>query len=424
MTLFRSLVVFFGLLHSAAAHAEPHGSIDASVALDQQTQKVLHAIVDGDWATANSDAKKLNRRFPDYALGKLLYAETLQVAAGLSLKHNSEQRFSLNYISLLLEAQARAAQPSAVAGTFTANSASGNNYTDSNNTTRLPAAVIRTGSTIDHVILIDLKRSYLMLFDTSIDQPRLVKRHYVASGLGGYDKRFEGDLKTPIGVYNIHGFRSDRSLPKLYGSGALMLDYPNSLDKMLGRSGSGIWLHGVPHDQKSRSPRSSEGCVTMANDYLLELHHTVDLQATRVVLSDKIHWITPSLLASKQEQQINLFERYRQAWTDLNISALHVLYNDGAWPLAAEQHGLNANLKRVSQVNQTTPSKARSKHAHTLSKVTSDTLAVIEVPGTNGVVQMSFRHGDKNEIQTTLYWGQLSDGSWQIIQERSLDSGI
>ena len=417
MMLARCLLVFLCTLYSAATYAEPHGSIEASVALDLQTQKVLQAIIDGDWATANNDAKKLSRRFPNYALGQLLYAETLHVAAGLPLRHSSEERFSLNYIGLLLEAQARAAQPSAIAGSIAGND-------DNDNTTNLPAAVIRTGSMIDHVMLVDLKRSYLMLYDTSSDQPRLIKRHYVASGLGGFDKRVEGDLKTPIGVYNIHGFRSDRSLPELYGSGALMLDYPNSLDKMLGRSGSGIWLHGVPHDQKSRSPRSSEGCVTMANDYLLELYQTINLQATRVVLSDKIQWVTPQQLASKQDQQIGLFEQYRKAWTDMDISALHGLYNDGAWPLAAEQHGLNVNVKRVSQADQTIRNRAQSKHAQTLAKITSDTLAVIEVPGANGIVQMSFRHGDKNEIHTTLYWRQLSAEQWQIVQEQNQDSGI
>ncbi len=418
MTLFRCLLVFVCLLHNAAVNAEPHGSIDASVALDQQTQKVLQSIVDGDWSTANLEAKKLTDRFPDYALGKLLHAETLQVTAGLPLKHISTDRLSLNYISLLLEAQARAAQPPAVAGSITDNSDASN----------LPASLIRTGSTVDHVILVDLKRSYLMLFDTSTDEPRLVKRHYIASGLAGFDKRVEGDLKTPIGVYNIHGFRSDRSLPDLYGSGALMLDYPNSLDKMLGRTGSGIWLHGVPHAQKSRSPRSSEGCVTMANDYLTELHQTIDLQSTRVILSDNVQWTTPAQLASKQAQQIELFEQYRQAWTKMDVNTLQAIYNDGAWPLAAKQHGLNANLKRVSQNNEAIAASAQSKHAQTLAKITTDTLAVFEVPGTDGIVQMSFRHGEKNVTHTTLYWRQLNDahgdGQWQIVQELNRNSSI
>ncbi len=420
MTFIRNLLVCICLLPSAAILAEPQGPIDASVALDLQTQKVLQAIVDGDWVTASEDAKKLSHQFPDYALGQLLYAETLQVTAGLPLRHNTEERFSLNYIGLLLEAQARATQPSAIAGS---KNASG--YSEAgNNAVTFPAAIVHTGSTIDHVILVDLKRSYLMLYDTSNTEPKLIKRHYIASGLGGFDKRYEGDLKTPLGVYNIHGFRSDKSLPTLYGSGALMLDYPNSLDKMLGRSGSGIWLHGVPHDQKSRSPRSSEGCVTMANDYLLDLHQTINLHATRVVLSDEVNWVSPELLASKQKQHIDLFEQYRTAWTEMDITALYSLYNDGAWPLAAKQHGLDGDLKRVSQDTQMIADQAQSKHAQTLANTTPATLAVIEVPGAGGIVQMSFRHGGKNEIHTTLYWRQLDNGQWQIVQELNLDSSI
>jgi len=412
--ILRVCLVALCLCNSSITSAEPHGSIDASAALDQQTQYVLQAIVEGDWATAQHNAKQLTERFPNYALGKLLYAETLQVAAGLPLKHQSENRFSLKYVRLLLEAKTRAAQPTPVAGILTQQSTTAE---------LLPAALIHTGNTIDHIILVDLKRSYMMLYDTQHAEPRLIKRHYIASGLGGFGKRLEGDLKTPLGVYKIHGFRSDHSLPTLYGSGALMLNYPNSLDKLQGRTGSGIWLHGVPHDQKSRSPRSSEGCVTMANDYLLELRDSINLQSTRVVLSDDITWLTPEQLRHDKQQQLQLFERYRRAWTNMNLINLQALYNDGAWPLAAKQLGLSDNFKRVSQSSPTSK-QLKSKHAQTLAMINRDTLSSIVVPGSENIVQMSFQHGDKNEIHTTLYWQKQPGGHWQIIQEDNQQSGI
>lgn len=415
MNHLKSIISAALLSLSVTANAEPHGSLDASIALDHQTENVLQAIVDGDWQSAASLATKLTQRFPDYSLGRLLYAETLRVTSGLPLKHTSENHYSLDYMGLLLEAQARATQPSAIAGSI-------NPITHSS---ILPAAIIRSGSSVDSVIVVDLADSYLMLYDTSSEQPKLIKRHYIASGLAGFDKQVEGDLKTPIGIYRIHGFRSDRSLPSLYGSGALMLDYPNALDKLQGRTGSGIWLHGVPHQQKSRAPRSSEGCVTMANDYLLELHRAIELQSTRVVLSNQVQWATPQQLAQRQERLAELFAQYRKAWMDHNLEDLHALYNDGAWRLAAKEHGLTSNIKRVTQ-NSVVDTK--SKHALSLANLDTDTLSLMSVPNAQSpddrVIEMSFLHGKKNEIHTTLYWRQMDNGQWQIIRERSSNAGV
>ncbi len=415
MTRIRCLLAAALLSWCHTANAVPHGSVDASIALDHQTEKVLQAIVDGDWQSANTLASQLTKRFPDYSLGHLLHAETLRVMSALPLQHTSEDLYSLDYMGLLLEAQVRAAQPTAIAGSISAIT----------NPSLLPAAVIRSGSEVNHVIVVDLAESYLMLYDTAGEHPRLIKRHYIASGLAGFDKYYEGDLKTPIGIYGIHGFRSDQSLPSLYGSGALMLDYPNVLDKLQGRTGYGIWLHGVPHDQKSRAPRSSEGCVTMANDYLLELHQTIELQSTKVVLSNQVRWATPQQLAQSQERMIELFAQYRKAWIDHNLDDLHALYNEGAWRLAAKAHGLDANIKRVTQSSAV---DTRSKHAHSLANLDTDTLSLMSVPNAqspkNRVIQMSFRHGARNEIQTTLHWRQTESGQWQIIHESSDTSGV
>ncbi len=405
------------LLISVSSHtlAEPHSPIDSSIALDRQTKAILQSIQDGDWDTAASNAKTLYQRFPNFALGKLLYSETQRIVAGLSLNHTSAQRYSLDYMGLILEAQARAIQPTSIAGIF------GNETTGEE---KIPASIIQAGASIDHVILVDLSDSYLMLFDTSGDTPRLVKRHYIASGLAGFSKQVEGDLKTPLGVYRINGFRSDDSLPNLYGSGALMLNYPNALDRQLGRTGSGIWLHGVPHEQSSRAPRSSEGCVTMANDYLLELRHAIDLQSTRVILTDKTEWLTPTNQLNNTERATELFEQYRRAWMDLNVADLQVLYNRSAWPLAVKHHGLDKAMKKVATFSDS--AEKGSKYAASLMAVNPGDLTLFAVPGSDDgslYTEMMFRHGENNEIQTTILWRQNSNGLWQIIHEERTEAG-
>lgn len=39
----------------------------------------------------------------------------------------------------------------------------------------------------------------------------------------------------------------------------------------MGRNGYGIWLHGTPSDTFSRPPRTSDGCVVLANTDLDEI---------------------------------------------------------------------------------------------------------------------------------------------------------
>ena len=149
------------------------------------------------------------------------------------------------------------------------------------------------------------------------------------------------------------------------------------------------------------------------------------MQSTRVVLSNNVRWATPAQLADKQERLTELFEQYRRAWVDFNLDDLQVLYNDGAWPLAAKQHGLNANLKRVSQGN---TEESRSRHALTLADLDTDTLSLLSVPNAESAddpfILMSFRHGAKNEIKTSLYWRELETGQWQIVHERSDNTGV
>src|SRR5581483_4000423 len=78
-----------------------------------------------------------------------------------------------------------------------------------------------------------------------------------------------------------------------FGAGAMELNYPNLLDKMQGKTGRGIYLHGVPFNTYSRPPRDSDGCVTLANDDLVMLMNTVPLHDTPVVITRQIHWVEP-----------------------------------------------------------------------------------------------------------------------------------
>lgn len=275
-----ALALLLGLrLMSGSAVAAPHEPLDGIEALDRETAVVLQRLADGRFDEASVLVQALVAKHPRFRLGQLLHAEMSSVQALDGLKLASPDGWSDELLDLLLEARTRlelAERPAAHAGIDTQ--------------ARLPRALVQLGSDVADVLMVDLSRSELLHFRVHAGRATLARRHYVSSGSAGFGKLREGDLRTPLGVYRIRGLRPGSTLPDLYGAGALTLDYPNALDRQLGRTGSGIWLHGVPSANDSRAPWSSEGCVTMSNEHLSELVADIARHDTIVVLSDRIEW--------------------------------------------------------------------------------------------------------------------------------------
>ena len=95
------------------------------------------------------------------------------------------------------------------------------------------------------------------------------------------DKVYEGDLRTPVGVYLLKD-RIDNPNP-FYGPLALVTDYPNSYDKSLDKSGSGIWIHGYPL-KGERNPYT-KGCLALSNDDLSSLNKLIKYKETALIIA-------------------------------------------------------------------------------------------------------------------------------------------
>ncbi len=109
----------------------------------------------------------------------------------------------------------------------------------------------------------------------------------------------------------ITGRVSRAKLPPFYGEGALRINYPNDWDKLNGRSGSGIWLHGTPFESYSRPPLASDGCVVLTNNDLKQLSLSVDIGKTPVVIADSIEFISKSKWDAERNGASNLVETWR-----------------------------------------------------------------------------------------------------------------
>ena len=143
------------------------------------------------------------------------------------------------------------------------------------------------------VLLADAERSRIYVFASRNGRPELIDEFYTSIGALGFDKAEEGDRKTPLGVYRIRYEIRDPRRDGFLGKMAMTLDYPNAYDESTGRSGSGIWIHGVPDSTHVRPPKASDGCFALSNRDLQRLRRHVRYQETQIVVVPRVEWISP-----------------------------------------------------------------------------------------------------------------------------------
>jgi len=113
-------------------------------------------------------------------------------------------------------------------------------------------------SSAGFILAVDKVKKELLVLEETEESFRVVERYNVSYGERKGDKKKEGDLMTPEGVYQIVAVKSDAQLPARYGPGAFVLNYPNDLDRKQGKTGSGIWIHG---SGLGENVKETEGCV-------------------------------------------------------------------------------------------------------------------------------------------------------------------
>jgi lipoprotein-anchoring transpeptidase ErfK/SrfK len=197
---------------------------------------------------------------------------------------------------------------------------------------QVPAEFIVLPKAIHHAIAVDTSRSRLYLFENGPQGVRLVSDHYVSVGKQGVDKSVEGDQRTPLGVYFVSDRVGQGSLGEAFGAGAMQLNYPNLFDQLHGRTGSGIYVHGVPFNTYSRPPQDSDGCVTLANDELLMLMNTVPTHDTPVIITRRIRWVGGQENRAQRAGILDAVDRWQGVRAGDDLAMLDKFYVAGAAP--------------------------------------------------------------------------------------------
>ncbi|MEW6166996.1 MAG: L,D-transpeptidase family protein [Pseudomonadota bacterium] len=382
-----ALLCATALTASAAAAAAPGPEQQFNTAV-----KLLRAGRSGD---ALSTLESLTRAEPNFRLAQLFYGELLAALSGrgvsalLAGEIDGDPRLS----ELAEEARVRLASETAVPGPG-----------------MMPNAVLQLAQGFEHAIVVDLPKARLYLLKNDGEALSLERHHYAAIGRNGAGKQTAGDLRTPVGLYHIERWIDDTALPELYGAGALPLDYPNAWDRLQLRTGSGIWLHGVPRDTYSRPPRSSEGCVTMANADLESLRSYVRFGRTPVVLSDELEWVPAAAVERERADFLRRIDDWRRKWSAIDTDGYLAYYADDFTMDGMDRAAFAAHKRRVNAEKSFIDIRL------------SDT-SLFRYPGAGNrvmVAEFTMEYSSDNYAVTTRkqqFWRRDDAGSWKIVRE-------
>jgi murein L,D-transpeptidase YafK len=166
----------------------------------------------------------------------------------------------------------------------------------------------------------------------SQQQFSLKKRYSAFTGKNTGDKNIEGDLKTPIGIYTLT--EKKKTVDPFYGPMAFVTSYPNLYDRIRGKSGDGIWVHGVPLSG-TRDP-FTHGCIAINNKDLLQLDKSINPSNTLLIIDTSLkQWAQPSVYSTV----LASLYQWKSAWTYNDIDSYLSFYD----PSFKRFDGMNFN---------------------------------------------------------------------------------
>ncbi|OYU27806.1 MAG: hypothetical protein CFE41_08620 [Burkholderiales bacterium PBB2] len=269
----------------------------------------------------------------------------------------------------------------------------------------LPEQMFGLSPSVRHAIMVDTSRARLYLFENSAQGVRLVRDSYISIGKLGTGKLVEGDQRTPLGTYYV-GLRRDEAASR-YGAAALPLNYPNEIDRLAGRGGTSIWLHGERAGNYARSPQSTDGCIVLSNDEMRLLAETVTPRETPVLVMDKIRWVKKSSVSSPPALDAGFesaFEQWQQARLRQDAAALRQLYEPGLQRGSdSSSDKLETNLARMARQELPVQSLER--------------LSVLPGQHAEPVLIVTYREQSAQDERARLkrqYWRE-QNGQWKIF---------
>ena len=109
----------------------------------------------------------------------------------------------------------------------------------------LPTSLLMLEKNFSHHVIVAEKATHsLYLYSNENGLPSLIQKYPMATGKKAGDKIFQGDHRTPEGIYFFTDFLTHQDLldrhgkqGQIYGVGAFVMNYPNPIDARAGKTG-------------------------------------------------------------------------------------------------------------------------------------------------------------------------------------------
>ncbi|MBU4420334.1 MAG: L,D-transpeptidase family protein [Proteobacteria bacterium] len=141
----------------------------------------------------------------------------------------------------------------------------------------------------EYAMVVEKDTQCLFLYKYDEKMYNEINRFKCSTGETPGAKSVSGDKRTPEGVYFFTQEYKKRDLAPIYGTRAFPTDYPNILDRISGRDGHSVWMHGT---NKPLKARDSNGCVALNNSDIDTLSKYITFNRTPIIIVDKISYVT------------------------------------------------------------------------------------------------------------------------------------
>lgn len=273
-----------------------------------------------------------------------------------------------------------------------------------------PKGLLKLPKSLRHVLWVDVREGDLHVLEQDNGSYRIAETMSVSIGKNGYGKVQRGDKKTPVGVYRLLSYLPDADLDDFYGVGAFTMNYPNAIDLIHERTGSGIWLHGLPKGRHHRPLKDSDGCVVLSNTMIKNIGRYIDLQGTPIVLDDSLEWVAGDEIDGTRRELEGAIESWRKAWSSIDNDLYLSFY-------AKDFTNLDKNLDEWKRY------KRRIHGSKTFIKVRLSDLSLLGYPGEKETVLARFyQRYESSNFRASGWkeqvWRKEGPDQWRIVYER------
>jgi len=210
-------------------------------------------------------------------------------------------------------------------------------------------------------------------------------------------------------AYFVTSSLDTKKLPDLYGTGAFPIDYPNAWDRRQGRTGHGIWLHGVPSNTYSRAPLATRGCLAMSNPELDSIKPFMQAGITPVIIASSLNWVTPQQQKEELEVINQRLDNWLRDWQSRDVETYLKYYS-------TDFRSDNKNYKIWGQHK-----RRVNKHKQFID-VKLNNVSILRYPEKSDMIVVSYEQdycsNNFNSVaKKRQYWKKEGDGQWRIIYE-------